>query len=1507
MSTLPPEQQGLARARARQLFLFLKAYSERRVTHRLILKEHDWWLKLRDLPAHSAIAVGEVLLNTGTEAEGEPRGNGALLTVRRPRLIDAPSPPLVLSEWLESGWQQPDGAVRVRSERFVDRGHGAEAEPFDADRRRAPALAEWQAKWESWAASERPARTAMKVFERLYQLYSRVRLESEQVELMLGDGQLRWQPGLRLLDHPVLLQRVELVFDPDVPELRLEDTDRAPELYAALLEGTENLRPEKLTELRQDLELRGYHPLEHEATSGFLKRLVNIISPARGVFQDSPSDDAPSANPVLTRDATLFLRPRVSGYSAAFDRILEELEDDSSELPAALTRLVGIEPPTPPRREEPLHSPWGEPPDILLSKPANSEQIAIARALDRYRAVQVQGPPGTGKSHTIANLIGHLVAQGKRVLVTSHTTKALSVLRNHIVEPLRPLAVAVLENDLEGRSQMEEAVRQILARLSEDLGRLTADVARLTSERAALNTEIDRVTAQLLDARIGEYDPITLGGQSSTPAEAARWVRANAAGNDWIPAPVQPGAPLPLAGREIAELYASHGIISASEETELESGLPDSSGLPAAEEFAELVDQALAAKGGEGQRYWSADPVEAEHGLIGQIEAELKTMSEELCRLSSWETELVRAGHTGGTDVVLWMELAEQLRAAHDLWDRSKALLFKYDPRIPLDLTPTQLTETYSEILKHVEGGGSLGWLTLLRRPHWKKCIAGSRVDGDVPSIPEQFLALNAEAELLESRQRLAVRWQRQAVAAGFPELDSLGAVPESKLLPFAERIETCLERWPAWWKPLSLAMEVAGLNWQLVRDEALASLATADPFERDVALVAQRLYPLLSSRLAVCRSRRASRLLGELQALLSEFQGPAASRLRLAVEARDPEAYGTALAAMGDLARKQALFERRRESLTVLESTAVSWAGAIRERLGLHGAPAAPGDIDAAWRWRQFDQELQRRASLDERELGRQLELLRHDLRRTTADLIERRSWQAQVERVDLRARQALQGWAATQRKIGRGTGKRAPELKAQARRLLMDAQDAVPVWIMPLSRVAESFQSSKRRFDVVIVDEASQSDVQGLLGWYLGDRVLVVGDDEQVSPLDVGQQTEETTALIAQYLGDIPNAHLYDGKTSIYDLAGQCFGGTIRLREHFRCVPAIIEFSNWLSYSGEIRPLRNPASAPVPHTIEYVVPASAQRLREGKQNVAEARMVVALLRAMTEDAAYHGKSFGAISLVGDEQAGLIQELALADLGAVELEARRFAAGSSAQFQGDERDVILLSMVDTPTGAPLTLRQTPLFKQRYNVAASRAKDQVWLVHSLDPDRDLKAADLRRELIAHVRDPEARLRRQREAEARTESPFEAEVARRLAAAGYEVRSQVWVGNYRIDLVVGSGRGQVAVECDGARYHGVDRIPDDMARQAILERAGWRFVRIRGTRFYRDPEGAMEWVLAELERLGATQSAPAPEPDLHGGDELRDRITRRAWAILEERGWVPVPPGSDELPGLGTPQ
>jgi len=177
-------------------------------------------------------------------------------------------------------------------------------------------------------------------------------------------------------------------------------------------------------------------------------------------------------------------------------------------------------------------------------------------------------------------------------------------------------------------------------------------------------------------------------------------------------------------------------------------------------------------------------------------------------------------------------------------------------------------------------------------------------------------------------------------------------------------------------------------------------------------------------------------------------------------------------------------------------------------------------------------------------------------------------------------------------------------------------------------------------------------------------------------------------------------------------------------------------------------------------------------------------------------------------VSLVGDEQAIEIDNLIRSHVSPDRYELHRVLCGNAAQFQGDERDIVFISLVDTAERGALSLRDQELFKQRFNVAASRARDQMWIVHSLSPHSDLKADDLRRQLIEHAEDPARLMRALEEKDKRTQSNFEREVMKRLATAGYRVTPHL---------------------VKDAKVPPPERVPLDPAALAIVRRGMWDVV------------------------------------------------------------------------------
>jgi superfamily I DNA and/or RNA helicase/very-short-patch-repair endonuclease len=961
----------------------------------------------------------------------------------------------------------------------------------------------------------------------------------------------------------------------------------------------------------------------------------------------------------------------------------------------------------------------GEDENILLSKEANLEQLQIAKRLEKCGAVLVQGPPGTGKTHTIANLIGHLLAQGKSILVSSHTTKALKVLHDKIVPALQPLCVSVMD---ESRQQMEKSIDAITEYLSSyNAESLEREAEDLTKQRKMILKLLREERVLLLNARNDEYRAIVIAGEEYTPANAGRFIAKNRNDSSWIPSSVVLGEPLPLSKSELITLYHSNKKVTLDDERELDFELPNPNKLLLPSIFKHITDSRNELQNTDlnyRTDFWSKVSNEQSIEKLENNLTNLRKAVEPLKNETGWETAAILAGKDGGDYRKKWDLLLSKVEELNELALKSQEILFNHNPFIPEELFNDRLETVLSEIHQHLIEKGKISKVLLLVKSEWK-------IIEKLPSV---------------------------------------------------------------------LIAQINRIKWNDINTSIQNSL----------------------KKVGVSES--------------SFEEAEVISNLRSSLIDLNYENYAKSYERLVELHLRYTDLQERKNLLAKLEKVAPDWANGIKNRTGSHGCFELPGEPQQAWIWRQLNDEIDKRSKTSLEELQKNIENYSMQLRTVTTQLIEKKAWASQLRRTSLNQRMALMGWKDMIKKTGKGTGKRVPRLLAEARKKMLECQSAVPVWIMPLSRVAENFDPRRNKFDVVIIDEASQADIMALTALYLGKQVIVVGDDEQVSPLAVGIKSEVTQKLMDEYLKDIPNGILYDELTSVYDLAKRSFE-PICLREHFRCVSPIIQFSNAMSYGWKIKPLRESGNIKTkPHTIPHRVDNAYSN---NKINEKEAYTIASLVYSCIQQPEYKEATFGVISLVGEEQANLIDTILRKVLPETEYVRRKIQCGNSAQFQGDERDIIFLSVVDAPTGTgPLFLKAfgaNDMYKKRYNVAASRARDQMWVVHSLNVETDLKPNDIRLSIIQHAMDPSAKEKLLENIECEAESEFERLVIRGLNQNGYKVKSQWKVGSYRIDMVVTSGKKRVAVECDGEKWHTREKLEEDMARQAILERLGWKFI------------------------------------------------------------------------------
>ena len=1498
----------IGRERLLRVFRYLGALNEHRNPVKRHIDEQLWTLWLKELPNHPSIrrgssptaaAAAQTSVASDEGLPTEQRDSDFILKITRPRLANPPTPPALIEPWLEAGWDNPSKEASALGSRNEGPPRSAVSVRFGSDPKRVAALDLWKAERDQWAKDERPARAAMKIFEDFYELYGRVEREAERVEIVLGDGILSWRRQEGTVHHPILLQRLQLSFSPSVPEFTLTETEHPVELYSVLFQSMPDVDGRVIGRCRDELEKEGYSPLDNGPTSGFLERLVVQLSP-RGEFVASGAPPGETDDPRVGRQPVLFLRPRTLGFAAAIEAVLEDLRS-RNDLPWSLLNVVGLEPPVPETDVDNRSRPPDDA-DILLTKPANPEQIRIARRIEHSGGVLVQGPPGTGKTYTIGNLIGHLLAQGKSVLVTSHTTKALRMVRSQIVPELRSLSVSLLENDLDSRMQLESAVSTIADRLSKtDAKSLELEADRLTQERAGVLGRLAELRQRLADARADEYRDVVVGNKAWSPSEAARKIARESELNGWIPGPVQAGLDLPYSGGELAELYATNRSISPDVESELSGPLPDLADLPSPSDFQDLILERTRLEQVDHEfrsDLWQNRNKPVSASSLNETAIKLKRAVGVLGGSERWKLAAVYAGKNGGPHKESWEKLVALVEQVHLEAAAAQEIFLQHATTLPDELLLEQYEQTAAEIHGHLRSGGSLGFFALLTHRRWKQFIQATRVDGGEPRLPDHFFAASRFSRVKLLRRNLATRWDRQMVPLGASRSVEMGTEIEKVAIQFCGPLRDCLGWHAHIWSPIERELRETGFAWDKFLSEQPAVVGDDAELARLRMAVQGSLPPILAARCEHLRWMSANQKLAELQerlavAMRAFADSRAIASLREAVSSLDGKAYRrahTRLLELHELRRNQ---QRRNVLLAQIETAAPDWAAAIRARSGPHGSAAVPGDPSQAWMWRQIHDELHRRARVSIDELQTSIEGLAAQLHTKTIDLIDNRAWMFQAQGTSLPQRQALIGWLDTIRKIGKGTGIRAPRLRVEAAHKMTECWGAVPVWVMPLSRVVENFDPGKSRFDVVIIDEASQSDVMALVALYLGHNVVVVGDHEQVSPSAIGQEAVVIQNLIDQFLRGIPNAHLYDGQTSVYDLARQSFGETVRLVEHFRSVTEIIQFSNQLSYDGDIKSLRDTSRVRLrPHVLAHHIAGSS---RDGKVNRKEATAVASLIAAALEQAEYQSNefgrpsSFGVVSLVGEEQALEIDRLLRKHLAPDLYERHRLLCGTSAQFQGDERDVVFLSVVDAPTGETLHLRDQQMFKQRFNVAASRARDQMWVVHSLDPQTDLQPGDLRRRLIEHAQAPELLMRPLDGKGKDVPSGLERDVMKRLVQSGYHVIPQWKVGSRSIDLVVeGNGR-RLAIECDGDRDLPLEKLRDDLERQSMLERLGWTFARVRGSIFLRDPDRAMNPLFDKLRSMDISADGPASDR-AHGPanlDELTERVIRRADSLREE--------------------
>ena len=1339
-------------------------------------------------------------------------------------------------------------------------------------------LFEWyvENQWTPWAAAELPRRKTIHRYNQIFAIQQAIASDGAEtpLELVWGIGMALWKREGKgsILKHPLITQACEINLNRRTfqLEIRPRNVDARIELdcYSAM-EVPGATRVEAFWKSAMDSTTNRVNPFELSTFESTLKAAVGFLDPSGSyeVLAEDPALPAPTDKLKITSTWVIFSRKRTATIFLEDVRRLKENVKEVPSLPPVIRSFVTRGDDEVRARTERVFRGLlsSEAPsdatELYFPLPYNDEQVSIVQKLEHDEGVVVQGPPGTGKTHTIANIISHYLAAGKRVLVSSKGETALTEVIGKLPERIRPLAVGLLSNEREGMKQFEHSIQTIASTVTAlNPQRSVREISRLEDQVNRLHSKISQIDSLLRAHATKHMGSYKFQAGESTPEEIAKYIVEHEETYKWM----DDGLPgdgmehLRFGERSIGALRQAR-LRVGKDINYLDSSLPVSDDFPAWPELLNLHRDLIKAKVIDA-RVSDGTILDLIDSTPGKYEeaAALLTFLTERDALRQKVASYSQIGLNGAAmhlanmtrDDILLESLLRACREIESLESTRRDLV----PKSVVLPAGAEADEDFLSAvgrLKH----GKTAFALPFRKSEARKLVEKVTVLGSSPENAERWEDVSTMIDWRIAVKKCLARWN--SVAGEFGLEPKTGEIEDAFRRTVQLQAQVMDLHKLVFDYDAKLTAEIQNVFGERVAarlkaegDKLVEEIVTCLQFHIDRRNLASTLFRIETIRQKLIG--RKGPIVDEIREFFTSLLG---SKDEDEVELQKKwHALTSELIRLSSL--RPDLDQIAMVSAEIEESGAPLWAARIRSQAPESGHdPVVLSDWREAMEWRcavalldSIDVHHQLRKLFEERQTNTT------SLARTYQELVAEKCWLNVFNNSPGSVQQELKRYLNAIQSIGAGLGLRAMRYRRDAQEAMTRAYRAVPCWVLPQWRVSETIPSEVGLFDFVIIDEASQSDIWALPVLLRGKKLLIVGDHKQVSPSAIGMAEEKIKDLINRFLHNQPFGSEMTPEKSIYDLASVIFASnSVMLKEHFRCVPAIIEFSNREFYQNDIVPLR------IPHASERLDPPLIDvyvrgGFRKGDVNDPEAQAILQEMQAILADPFLAGRTIGVVTLLGTDQAAHIHKLVTTHISPMDVVARQIAVGPPPVFQGRERDIMLVSMVLAPGDHSAQNRADQ--NQRFNVALSRARDREYLFRSVDHTAFAEDT-LNGRLIRHFREPFRQdARSSKLLRERCESDFERDMFDELVKRGYRVEPQVGCGGFRIDFVIEGREGRrIAVECDGDRFHGPAQWSEDMARQRVLERAGWTFWRCFASNFRRRRAAVLEDLFITMANLG----------------------------------------------------
>jgi hypothetical protein len=443
--------------------------------------------------------------------------------------------------------------------------------------------------------------------------------------------------------------------------------------------------------------------------------------------------------------------------------------------------------------------------NLYFPKAFNDEQVRILQLLEVSDGVVVQGPPGTGKTHSIANVISHYLASGKRVLVTSMKEPALAVLRESLPGGIQPLAISLLTSEFEGMKQFEHAIHRIASEVqSLDRTATRKDIAHLGEHIDGLHATLSKVDREIEKWAIANLEPICIDGERLNPHDAAKLIVEARDTYSWLEDELSiDGRNQPRFGQEeILRLRDARRVLGRDIEY-LNTNLPEICDFPAPEavlqahrDLSHLAQLEAEIKNGRVPGVTNSGD-----GFVADADKFL-VASREMKRLLS---KLGSSGYTWGESLRRRIRNGEVVEATFGLLESLGSELKRAVEKRQIYLSrpisvPAAVFQRHDLLLAVTnlsEGKRAFGTFGIFGKSEQKMHIDSITVVGLSPKDPGDWRHVLGFIQLQQHFQQLAIRWNTLAYELNIDSTKGVSpedGVAAAKMYEIVEVVRTSVE-----------------------------------------------------------------------------------------------------------------------------------------------------------------------------------------------------------------------------------------------------------------------------------------------------------------------------------------------------------------------------------------------------------------------------------------------------------------------------------------------------------------------------------------------------------------------------------------------------------------------------------------------------------------------------------------------------------------------------------------